>query len=68
MKGRQIARTTNLENLVALLRTGSDVEASTVLARLRLGDRVEDVVQALQADYSNSVPWPNSERCDGSSP
>lgn len=64
MKNRQVTRTANLESLVDLLRTGCDVEASTVLARLRLGDRVEDIVQPLQANSMDSTPEPSGERCE----
>lgn len=64
MKNRQVIRTANLESLVDLLRTGCDVEASTVLARLRLGDRVEDIVQPLHADSIDSTPEPSDGRCE----
>jgi hypothetical protein len=66
MKNRQVTRSANLESLVDLLRVGSDVEASIVLARLRLGDRVEDIVQPLQAGSIDTTPEPTSERCGGS--
>jgi len=65
MKHRQVTRSANFESLVDLLRTGSDVAASTVLARLRLGDRVEDIVQPLQTDSIDTSPEPTGERCGG---
>lgn len=38
-----------LERIIDFLRSRSDNEATTVLARLRLGDRVEDVAMSLPA-------------------
>lgn len=67
MKNRQVTRSANLESLVNLLRTGSDIEASTVLARLRLGDRVEDILQPLQAESFDTTPEPTGKRYGGSS-
>ncbi|CAN9443880.1 unnamed protein product [Alternaria alternata] len=60
-KDRQITRTADLESLVNLLRSGCDVEASTVLARLRLGDRVDDIVQSSQADSITSTREPSGQ-------
>ncbi|KAF1850324.1 uncharacterized protein K460DRAFT_382075 [Cucurbitaria berberidis CBS 394.84] len=42
-------RLNELERIVASLRSGSDSQASTILARLRLGERVEDVAISLPA-------------------
>lgn len=66
MKNRQVTRSANLENLVGLLRTGSDMDASTVLARLRLGDRVEDIVQPWQAESLDTTLETTGKRCGGS--
>lgn len=55
-------RTVDLGSLLDLLRNGSNVDASAVLARLRLGDRVEDMVQPLQAGSIDTTPDLNSER------
>lgn len=41
-------RTSDLEALVHSLRTGTDLEATTVLARLRLGERVKDIITSFQ--------------------
>lgn len=60
LKDRQAARTSNLERLVELLRSDCDVQASTVLARLRLGHRVEDIVQQSEGD-----PLPDSLELGG---
>jgi hypothetical protein len=38
-----------LERIIDFLRSKSDNEATTVLAKLRLGDRVEDVAKFLPA-------------------
>ncbi|KAH9876439.1 hypothetical protein J1614_003570 [Plenodomus biglobosus] len=43
-----------LERIVNFLRSGSDLQASTVLARLRLGERVEEVAKSLPATSSTS--------------
>ncbi|KAI8931522.1 hypothetical protein NX059_011181 [Plenodomus lindquistii] len=40
-------RVEELERIVNFLRSGSDLQASTVLARLRLGERVEEVARSL---------------------
>lgn len=41
------------ERIINALRSGSDDEASNILARLRLGERVEDVASFLQANVSS---------------
>jgi uncharacterized membrane-anchored protein len=48
-----------MERVINALRSGSDIQASTLLARLRLGERVEDVakyVPATTSSISSSVP------------
>lgn len=47
-------RMEELERIVNFLRSGSDLQASTVLARLRLGERVEEVAKSLPAASSTS--------------
>lgn len=42
-------RVIELERIVSSLRSGSDFQASNILARLRLGERVEDVANSLAA-------------------
>lgn len=44
-----------LERIVNFLRSGSDLQASTVLARLRLGERVEEVAKSVPAMASSST-------------
>ena len=44
---RQISVTSNLASLVDALRSSNDSEATTLLARLRLGDAVADIVKGL---------------------
>lgn len=41
------SRVGELERVMNALRSGSDIEASTLLARLRLGERVDDVARSL---------------------
>lgn len=41
------SRVEELERIMNVLRSGSDIEASTLLARLRLGERVDDVARSL---------------------
>ncbi|KAJ4983975.1 bZIP transcription factor [Stagonosporopsis vannaccii] len=41
------SRVEELERVMNVLRSGSDIEASTLLARLRLGERVDDVARSL---------------------
>lgn len=41
------SRVDELERVISVLRSGSDIEASTLLARLRLGERVDDVARSL---------------------
>lgn len=40
-------RVEELERIVNSLRSSSDLQASTILARLRLGERVEEVAKSL---------------------
>jgi uncharacterized protein (DUF433 family) len=40
-------RIDEMERIINLLRSGSDIEASTVLARLRLGERMEEIAKHL---------------------
>ncbi|KAF2998524.1 hypothetical protein E8E13_004587 [Curvularia kusanoi] len=40
-------RVEELERVMNALRSGSDIEASTLLARLRLGERVDDIAKTL---------------------
>lgn len=41
------SRLEELERVMNVLRSGSDIEASTLLARLRLGERVDNIVRSL---------------------
>ena len=43
------SRLEELDRIINALRSGSDEEASNILARLRLGEKVEDVASSLQA-------------------
>jgi hypothetical protein len=47
-------RVDDMERVIQALRTGSDHEASTILARLRLGDSVDDMAKYLPASVSSS--------------
>jgi hypothetical protein len=49
-------RLEEMECIVNILRSGSDNQASNILARLRLGERVEDVASYLPATvYSDTM-------------
>jgi hypothetical protein len=39
------SRVDEMERVIHFLRSGSDIEASTILARLRLGQRIEDIAK-----------------------
>ena len=41
------SRVEEMERVMNVLRSGSDIQASTLLARLRLGERMEDVAKSL---------------------
>lgn len=47
-------RVDELERVVNFLRSSSDLQASTVLARLRLGERVDEVARSLPAAPSSA--------------
>ncbi len=49
-------RLEELERIVNVLRSGSDHQASNVLARLRLGDRVEDLASSLPVVPASKAP------------
>lgn len=55
----------NLNSLVDALRSGTDLEATTVLARLRLGESVERVIQVLATNGSSMLE--NVQPCDAES-
>ena len=40
-------RLEELERVMNVLRSGSDIEASTLLARLRLGERMDNIARSL---------------------
>jgi hypothetical protein len=40
------SRVDEMERVIHFLRSGSDIEASTILARLRLGQRIEDIAKS----------------------
>lgn len=44
-----------LERIISALRSGTDLHASTVLARLRLGERLEDVAKSLPPTTSSQA-------------
>ena len=48
-------RVEELERIVNYLRSSSDLQASTALARLRLGERVEEVAKSLPTTASSST-------------
>lgn len=54
-------RVDELERVLSVLRSGSDIEASTLLARLRLGERVDDVARSLPSN-SFMIPVSNPSR------
>jgi hypothetical protein len=45
-------RVEELERVMSALRSGSDIEASTLLARLRLGERVDEIAKSLASATS----------------
>ncbi|KAF9697840.1 hypothetical protein EKO04_004296 [Ascochyta lentis] len=47
------SRVEQMERVINALRSGSDIQASTLLARLRLGERVDDVANSLPASASS---------------
>lgn len=52
-------RIEELERVMSALRTGSDIEASTLLARLRLGERVDEIAKSLapaMATFASNPP------------
>ncbi|KAJ8115371.1 hypothetical protein OPT61_g2966 [Boeremia exigua] len=56
-------RVEELERVMNVLRSGSDIEASTLLARLRLGERVDHIARTLPSTASmmpESASTPNS--------
>lgn len=55
-----------LERIINALRSGTDLHASTVLARLRLGERVEDVAKSLPASSSTQSKTPRYALLDPS--
>lgn len=49
-----IERTQALNRLTDAMRSGSDDESSMLLARLRVGHSIEDIVKSIQVDSSPS--------------
>lgn len=49
-----IERTQTLNRLTDAMRSGSDDESSMLLARLRVGHSIEDIVKSIQVDSSPS--------------
>ncbi len=49
------SRVEELERVMNVLRSGSDIEASTLLARLRLGERVDHIARSLPATPSTML-------------
>lgn len=47
------SRVDEMERVIHALRSGSDIQASTLLARLRLGERVEAVAKTVPATTSS---------------
>jgi hypothetical protein len=58
------SRTNDLRMLVGGMRTGSDQEATTLLARLRLGDSVEELAHAASTVLGQSETEQLSSGCD----
>lgn len=52
------SRAEELERVIKTLRTGSDDEASALLARLRIGDRVHEIVRDLPPLSSSKASRP----------
>lgn len=48
-------RVEELERVMNVLRSGSDIEASTLLARLRLGERMDDIAKSLPPTTSSML-------------
>jgi hypothetical protein len=48
-------RAEEMERVIKALRTGSDDQASAVLARLRIGDRLDDIVKTLPPSTFSTV-------------
>jgi hypothetical protein len=51
-------RVEELERVMSALRTGSDIEASMLLARLRLGERVDEIAKSLAPAMSTFASNP----------
>jgi len=49
-------RADEMERVIRALRTTSDAEAATILARLRIGERVDDLAKSLPPFLSSPVP------------
>lgn len=49
------SRFEEMERVINVLRSGSDIQASTLLARLRLGERMDDVAKSLPATASSML-------------
>jgi hypothetical protein len=48
-------RVEELERVMNVLRSGSDIEASTLLARLRLGERIDRIARSLPPTTSSML-------------
>jgi hypothetical protein len=48
-------RAEEMQRVITALRTGSDDQASAILARLRIGDRLNDVLKELPSSVSSPV-------------
>jgi hypothetical protein len=55
------SRVDEMERVIHFLRSGSDIEASTILARLRLGQRIEDIAKGFPTvslpPSAGAPPW-----------
>jgi hypothetical protein len=51
-------RAEEVDRIIKVLRTGSDDEASALLARLRIGDRLDEIVRGLPPLSSTMVSRP----------
>jgi hypothetical protein len=66
-KQHQVRLTSNLAAIVDALRFSSDLEATTILARLRLGEPVEEIAHFLRARTAPALPDNSKTTADPSS-
>lgn len=62
------SRVEELERVMSVLRSGSDIEASTLLARLRLGERMDMIAKSLPPTTSSMLVSNPPRYADGQFP